>query len=545
MEHEASDTESITSSASGSTSASTEVLKPLPGAKSKVWKYFGFVANESGAIVSKARVKCTLCKQDINFCGNTTNLNYHLERNHYKQFTECCSVKQGSAKTAAASRNKDQPAITECFARKTPYKRGSKRYETCENALVEFICQDFQPISIVESKGFLNYSQTLDPLYHPASRTHFSRIAIPSKYEKVKDTVMTFVDAAEYISFTTDLWTGCHSRAYISVTIHYLTPDMKIHHHCITTREISVAHTAENLANEIEVVLDQWGIRDRIYGATTDNAQNIRNAIVDVMELYHLGCIGHTLQLSVNKSFKLTPVARLLGRVKKLVEHFKRSTKETYLLRDKQILLDLPQHELIQQCDTRWNSTLYMLQRVKEQQPALCSVLFESRDKAVRSLFPDGSEWNLLEDLVAVLEPFEEATKAMSGSNYPTISMISPLLYQVCKVTLKVKEDDNANLKRIKETMLEDFQDRYSSPGILEIINIAAFLDPRFKELDPFIPASERVDVKENVKLRLLMFARGTTEENGTPDCPETPTPDNIELIEENLSAPSSKNLGQ
>ena len=69
MEHEASDTESITSSTSGSTSASTEVLKPLPGAKSKVWKYFRFVAKESGAIVSKARVKCTLCKQDINFCG--------------------------------------------------------------------------------------------------------------------------------------------------------------------------------------------------------------------------------------------------------------------------------------------------------------------------------------------------------------------------------------------------------------------------------------------------------------------------------------------
>ena len=117
-----------------------------------------------------------------------------------------------------------------------------------------------------------------------------------------------------------------------------------------------------------------------------------------------------------------------------------------------------------------------MLQRVKEQQPALCSVLLESKDKAVHSLFPDGPEWNLLEDLVTVLEPFEEATKALSGSNYPTINMIGPLLYQVCKVTLKVNEDDNVNLKRIKETMLEDFQDRYSSPAVTEILNIAAFL---------------------------------------------------------------------
>ena len=432
MANEISDTESLTSSASSSAGSATERLKAPRGAKSKVWKYFGFTMNESGAIVSKTRVKCTICRNNISFCGKTTNLSYHLEQKHPEQFSECCSVKQGSAKAAAASRDEDQPAITECFVYKTPYKCGSKRYEESENALVEFICKDFQPVSIVESAGFLNYSKTLNPLYQPASRTHFSRIAIPSKYKKVKDIVMMSVYTAEYF-FTTDLWTGWHGRVYMAITIHYISPDnMQFHHHCITTQEVSVVHNTENLANEIGEVLNERGIRERIYGATTDNAQNIRNAIVDIMELHHLGCIGHTLQLSIDKSFRLTSVAWLLGRVKKLIEHFKRCTKETSLLRDKQILLDLSQHELIQQCDTRWNSTLYMLQRVKEQQPALCSVLLESKDKAVCSLFPDGPEWNLLEDLVTVLKPFEEATKALSGSNYPTISIINPLLYQVC-----------------------------------------------------------------------------------------------------------------
>ena len=101
----------------------------------------------------------------------------------------------------------------------------------------------------MESPAFLNYSKILDPLYHPASRTHFSRVAIPSKYEIGKDMVVMSVHKAEYIYFTTDLWTGCHSRAYMSITIHYLSPDdMQIHHHCVTTREVSVAHNAENLA---------------------------------------------------------------------------------------------------------------------------------------------------------------------------------------------------------------------------------------------------------------------------------------------------------
>ena len=89
--------------------------------------------------------------------------------------------------------------------------------------------------------------------------------------------VMKSVHKAEYISFTTDLWTGCHSRAYMFITIHYLSPDdMQIHHYCVITREVSVAHNAENLANEIEEVLSKWGIKDQIYGATTDDAQNIK-----------------------------------------------------------------------------------------------------------------------------------------------------------------------------------------------------------------------------------------------------------------------------
>ena len=71
------------------------------------------------------------------------------------------------------------------------------------------------------------------------------------------------------------------------------------------------------------------GIRDRTYGATTDNAQN---AIDDITELYHLDCIVHALQFSFNKLFYLTLAAQLLGRVKKWLKHFKRSTKEIYVL---------------------------------------------------------------------------------------------------------------------------------------------------------------------------------------------------------------------
>ena len=60
MANEISDTKSDTSSASSSAGSITEHLKVPSGAKSKVWKYFGFTTNESGTIVSKTQVKCTL-----------------------------------------------------------------------------------------------------------------------------------------------------------------------------------------------------------------------------------------------------------------------------------------------------------------------------------------------------------------------------------------------------------------------------------------------------------------------------------------------------
>ena len=114
-------------------------------------------------------------------------------------------------------------------------KVGTKRYKTCENALLQLIWKDFQPVNIVESPAFLNYCKTLDPLYHPKSRIHFSHAAIPRTYEKVKEMVMMSAHNAEYISFTTDLWTGCHSRAYMSIII-----IMLIHHHCVTTQKVTV-----------------------------------------------------------------------------------------------------------------------------------------------------------------------------------------------------------------------------------------------------------------------------------------------------------------
>ena len=99
-------------------------------------------------------------------------------------------------------------------------------------------------------------------------------------------------------------------------------------------------------------------------------------------------------------------MSRVLARVRKLVEHFHKSTLATNCLREKQIRLELPQHVLIMECKTHWSSTYHMIQRVQEQQAAICAVLAESRDRTIRSLLPENEEWSTIEDLISVLKPF-------------------------------------------------------------------------------------------------------------------------------------------
>lgn len=322
------------------------------------------------------------------------------------------------------------------------------------------------------------------------------------------------INTPQYVSVTTDLWTGCHQRRYMSLTAHYVGTNWELQHRCLQTREVSSSHDAENLSKELHDAFEEWGIAE-VFTATTDNGRNIRNAIVNELNLSHLGCVGHTLQLSIGKALQLLPVAKVLGKVRKLVAHFHKSTKATYALREKQVRLDLPQHQLVQECETRWGSTFMMLSRVQEQQPALCATLMESKDKVSRCLLPDGMEWNLIEELLGILKPFHDATTVMSGSKYPTFSLLAPLLYKLLDITLKVR-DDSSNLKAIKKAIATDLQERYRPVSIKRAINIAAFLDPRFKDLDPFVKKEVREDVIEDVKMELLQFP--STSDNTDQD---------------------------
>ena len=97
----------------------------------------------------------------------------------------------------------------------------------------------------------------------------------------------------------------------------------------------------------------------------------------------------------------------------------------------------------------------------------------------------------------------------MSGSSYPIVSTLSSLLYKLLQVSLA---KDSATICQVKDKILG-----ISMRQLKQLrCRVCAFLDPWFKNLDPFIPEGERKDVTEEVKLELLSSAK--KQHHAAPD---------------------------
>ena len=117
-----------------------------------------------------------------------------------------------------------------------------------------------------------------------------------------------------------------------------------------------------------------------------------------------------------------------------------------------------------------------MAERVLIQHQPICATLMELKKG---DLMPTDSEFKTLEHFVKVMKPFVEITEALGAEKWVTISSLTPLLYKILNVYLKVTTDDDRVVVSMKEAMYHDLNGRYH--GIQRVVlNKAAFLDARF-----------------------------------------------------------------
>lgn len=162
---------------------------------------------------------------------------------------------------------------------------------------------------------------------------------------------------------------------------------------------------------------------------------------------------------------------------------------------------------LIMDMQVRWNSSYKMLKRFLAYQPVLDKLYEEidslpgitkgQRRKLMDSKL-DGNDWDLINALHLVLERFDEATKVLSGQNYPTLSLSYAIMISLSHYLHNRSDDSIVN--KIKDLISNSYNDyMFRDEQQMEIIRVSALLDPLVHDLLSFEDkrAAEAFIVKE------------------------------------------------
>ncbi|XP_028408818.1 zinc finger BED domain-containing protein 4-like [Dendronephthya gigantea] len=210
----------------------------------------------------------------------------------------------------------------------------------------------------------------------------------------------------------------------MTITCHFLTETWELKSLVLETLLFELSHAAENIANSLRNAAKKWNISENIIAIVTDNASNVV-AAVKILGWNHVPCFAHTLNLVVSEAIKSDEcVSEIKKMCKQIVTFFHQSVKATEKLKEVQNKLNLPEHKLIQEVDTKWNSTFFMFSCIFEQHDAITTAPCLS---GRNDLFLAVDDFQLLKASLSVLQLFETATREISADKYLSISRAIPL----------------------------------------------------------------------------------------------------------------------
>ncbi|MCH89441.1 zinc finger BED domain-containing protein RICESLEEPER, partial [Trifolium medium] len=189
------------------------------------------------------------------------------------------------------------------------------------------------------------------------------------------------------ICLTSDVWTSCTTEGYISLTAHYVDEGWKLNSKILNFSPFPPPHSGRELAKIVYGFLEEWGIEQKIFSLTLDNASSNDN----MSEL-----LKEKLLMQIQEGLKVASDA--LHKIRESVKYVKGSEARKITFRacvDKSGDIDT-KVGLRLDVATRWNSTFMMLESAIAYRRAFRNLVFDDRNY---KHCPTAEEWTRAEKI--------------------------------------------------------------------------------------------------------------------------------------------------
>ncbi|XP_045728276.2 zinc finger BED domain-containing protein 4 [Mirounga angustirostris] len=516
----------------------SQVLFPVNSKKtSKLWNHFSICSADPTKVV------CLHCGRTISRGKKPTNLGTSCLLRHLQRFHSGVLKTDVPRAARAPSPSLRGPLSAQLSGASSFDDTNEKFYDShpvakkITSLIAEMIALDLQPYSFVDNVGFNRLLEYLKPQYSLPSPSYFSRTAIPGMYNNVKQIVLSHLKEAEsgVIHFTSGIWMSNQTREYLTLTAHWVTfapsaRPCREDHHCSALLDVSQVdcdYSGNSIRKQLECWWEAWVTSTGLQiGITVTDNPSIGKTLSEG-ERASVQCFSHTVNLVVSEAIKSQRmVQNLLSIARKICERVHRSPRAKEKLAELQKEYQLPQHHLIQDVPSKWNTSFHMLERLIEQKRAINEMSIECNFRELISC----DQWEVMQSVCHALKPFDAASREMS-THVSTLSQVIPMIHILNRKIEMLFEETmgiDTMLKSLKEAMVSRLAATLHDPRYI----FATLLDPRYKA--SLFSEEEAEQYKQDL-IRELEVLNSTSEDAPVSNGCDAGSPSRGAVGEENL----------
>ncbi|XP_021239059.1 zinc finger BED domain-containing protein 1-like, partial [Numida meleagris] len=347
--------------------------------------------------------------------------------------------------------------------------------------LLEVIFRDLQPLSVVKDRGFGLLLGYLEPGFGLPTPAQLAG-ALRRKYGAAKLQLERYVRAARSLVLCAELWAAQPGRGYVTVSASFIDAQWRRARCVLGTRP---GEDDGDLEEGLRAALDEFGLDGSTVLCVVHDGERGAGGCRAGPGWRVLGCAARTLQQCVVAGLRAQRVQEALSAARGLVAYFQRDAEAAAALGGKLEAIHKGRGMLVTDAGSRWLSTAEMCESLLELKWAVMAVL-EERPRGAGGLAE--REWKLLQELVPVLRTAKLAASFLSEEQNGSVSALLPCVHGLAAAVGRQAEEAGAAVREAVGNVRaelarrweaeEEGEEALESPAV-----IAAFLDPRFKEL--------------------------------------------------------------